>query len=321
MFARRSLPILVAFIACALNAQPARATFHLMQVEQVIGGANGDVSIQAIQLRMRGSFQNQVQNARIRAWDATAANPILICDMASPVTNATTGDRVLIATSNFQSHLNPSVTIDFTMTNPIPASYLAAGSLTFETNDGLTVYWRLSWGGAGYTGVGTVSTFNDADGNANPPFGLALPSTSLRALDFPGAATALSVTNAGDYVVTSGASVWTNNARASGTLASVAGVGDPSDPSGVQLGAPWPNPAPGVFSYSVAMPKAGHARVALYSVRGELVRTLIDGELPAGRQTFDWDARAADPRLSSGVYYLRLESDGVRRSQKFVLIR
>ena len=30
-------------------------SFHLMQIEQVIGGVNGDVTLQAIQLRMRFS--------------------------------------------------------------------------------------------------------------------------------------------------------------------------------------------------------------------------------------------------------------------------
>ena len=32
---------------------PAFASFHLMQIEQVIGGVHGDTSAQAIQLRIR----------------------------------------------------------------------------------------------------------------------------------------------------------------------------------------------------------------------------------------------------------------------------
>jgi hypothetical protein len=41
------------FAVLALAAAPAHATFHLMQVEQVIGGVGGYTSAQAIQLRMR----------------------------------------------------------------------------------------------------------------------------------------------------------------------------------------------------------------------------------------------------------------------------
>ena len=46
-------------ITGSLRSQ-AHATFHLMQIEQVIGGVNGDTSAQAIQLRMRFAGQTQV---------------------------------------------------------------------------------------------------------------------------------------------------------------------------------------------------------------------------------------------------------------------
>ena len=51
MLKRLSLGALT--LGVGLLAQPAFATFHLMQIEQVIGGVNGDTSRQAIQLRMR----------------------------------------------------------------------------------------------------------------------------------------------------------------------------------------------------------------------------------------------------------------------------
>jgi hypothetical protein len=54
-----------------------------MQIEQAIGGVQGDTALQAIQLRMRISGQEVVSKARIRAWDANGANPILIVDMAT----------------------------------------------------------------------------------------------------------------------------------------------------------------------------------------------------------------------------------------------
>lgn len=40
-------------------AQDVRATFHLMQIEQVVGGVCGDTTSQAIQLRMRDAGQNR----------------------------------------------------------------------------------------------------------------------------------------------------------------------------------------------------------------------------------------------------------------------
>ena len=194
----------------ALLARPAHASFHVMQIEQAIGGVQGDVTAQAIQLRMRSSFQNQVQQARLVVRDAAGNNPIVVCDMTTPVANSTAGSRVLIATPGFVTYC--ATTPDFVMTAPIPAAYLPAGSLTFESDGGL-IYWRLSWGGAGYTGAGTgVAGTNDADGNFNPPFPGVLPSTTTQAIQFKFPASALSTTNLNDYQLTAGAATFTNNA-------------------------------------------------------------------------------------------------------------
>ena len=213
--ARHSLVLGAAAAVLGLGS-PAFASFHLMQIEQVIGGVGGDSSIQAIQLRMRANGQNLVSAARIRAWDATGSNPILILDLTTDVPNGATGDRVLIVSPNFASSF-PGITPDFTMTAVIPPSYLAAGKLTWEDDAG-TVYWGLAWGGAGYTGTNTGSTFNDGDGNFNPPFAGALPSATGQALQFPGPATAMSTNNAADYAVTAGNATFTNNAGGSGTV-------------------------------------------------------------------------------------------------------
>lgn len=214
LFARTKC--LLALMLVGLFATPASASFHLMQIEQVIGGVNGDTSAQAIQLRMRAAGQNLVSQARLRVRDATGANPVLLIDMAANVPNNALGARILICTPNFVSQTSPACVPDFIMTAPIPASYLNAGTLTFEQDPAAsTIYWRLSWGGAGYTGSGTGSLTNDADGNFNPPIGTALPSTGLQAERFRFAANAQSITNLNDYQLTAGAATFTNNAGAS----------------------------------------------------------------------------------------------------------
>lgn len=203
-------------IGATALAAPAFASFHFMQIEQVIGGVNGDTSRQAIQLRMRTSGQQFVQFGRIRAWDAAGNNPVLLIDMTTPVTNGNTGDHVLVATANFL----PGLTPDFVM-QPIPAAYLPAGKITWEDDSGL-VYWGLAWGGAAYTGtnmgVAGAGAGNDLDGNFNPPFAGVLQSSNTQAVRFPGAATALSTNNAADYALSVGAAVFTNNAGQNGTV-------------------------------------------------------------------------------------------------------
>ena len=69
----------IAAVALSLAiGSPCLATFDLMQIERVIGGVNGDTTLQAIQLRLRASFQNAVSGGRLRVWDASGNNPVII---------------------------------------------------------------------------------------------------------------------------------------------------------------------------------------------------------------------------------------------------
>ena len=208
---RKALVFIVASLVGL--ALPALATFHEMQIEQVIGGVDGDPTAQAIQLRMRFAGQSQVQNAKLVVMDATGANPITLIQPPSSVSNALAGDRVLIVSSNFVNHTSPTTAPDFYLANLIPASYLAAGRLTWQDTFG-TILWSVSWGGTNYSGPTTGSTINDPDGNFGPSFPGSLPSTSTSALLFTNTASAASRSNIVDYIVTPGAAALTNNARA-----------------------------------------------------------------------------------------------------------
>jgi hypothetical protein len=208
----------------ALIATPATADHHFMQIHQVMAGVNGDTSAQAIQLRMRSAFQNQMQSARMRVWDAAGQNPVMLIDFMTPVANGQVGDTVLIVSSDFIALTDPTCQPDYLLENLIPESYLTAGSITFENNAGTFVWWRLSWGGDAYTGPRTGEIANDLDGD----FGVypdPLPTGSLQALRFQGAANARSTNNAADYALTAGAAVFQNNADATFTV-----VGAPAGP-------------------------------------------------------------------------------------------
>ena len=210
--ARRSWWFVSALASFAF-ALEAHASFHFMQIEQVIGGVNGDTTAQAVQLRMRSSGQNFISGATLVVVDAAGNNPVTLITFPSAAASGGAGKRILITTSSFSSHESTPIAADFTMTNAIPANYLAAGGLRYQL--GATVYWSVSWGGARYTGPNTGTTDNDADGNFGPPFAEALPSSSTAALLFSGTASALSTSNAADYSITPGAATFTNNAGVS----------------------------------------------------------------------------------------------------------
>jgi hypothetical protein len=171
---------------------------------------------------MRANGQNLLNGqGRLVVRDAAGANPITLISFTADVPVGLQGRRILVVSSAFAA-AQTAIHQDFIMTNTIPASYLPAGRLTFESVGGI-IYWSLAWGGAGYTGSHLGSTVNDADGNFGPAFGSALPSSGTQALlfttpDATGAAP--STTNLADYSVTAGAATFTNNADQSGTVTS-----------------------------------------------------------------------------------------------------
>lgn len=215
----KHLKLATAAFALGLAVSSSPAAFHVMQIEQVIGGINGDTAAQAIQLRLRGGGQTVVSNARLRAWDAAGANPVLLIDITTNVSNGTTGDNILLASASFNTIMTAaygaSYVKDFTLTNLIPASYLNGGKVTFE-DDGGTIYWSTAFGA--YTGTNLGSTQNDADGNFGAPT-VALPTASRQGVIFPGAATAFSTTNLADYALTANPASVRNNARTSYVVA------------------------------------------------------------------------------------------------------
>ncbi|MFG0330469.1 MAG: hypothetical protein ACF8PN_11285 [Phycisphaerales bacterium] len=187
-------------------------TFHLMQIEQVIGGVNGDSDAQAIQLRMRSGGQQFVSEGVLIAWDAAGENPVELIDFPTDVANGSRGSTVLITTAAFDAATTPATNADFTMTNRIPDSYLDAGRITFEDDFG-TIYWSLAWGGSNYTGSNAGAFTNDSNGDFGPPFPDPLPTADERALLFLGADNARSTRNIDDYAITIGSGVFKNNAR------------------------------------------------------------------------------------------------------------
>lgn len=106
-----------------------------------------------------------------------------------------------------------------------------------------------------------------------------------------------------------------------------ASVGDPQSlstpPAGASL-AVSPNPARGRAGSEVdfTLPAAGRARVCVYTVGGELVAALFEGELAAGAHSARWDGRdALGGDSPTGVYFVRIEWSGGSLSQKLTLAR
>ena len=212
----KRLKLATAVFTIGLAISSSQAGFHIMQIEQIIGGINGDVTAQAIQLRLRQGGQNFVSGTTLIARDAAGNNAITLITIPASVTNGTGGDNILLTTSAFNTVMSsvPGYVADFTLTNPIPASYLNGGKLTFQA--GATIYWSVAFGA--YAGTNTGDATNDADGNFGTPT-VALPSSGRQGVRFTGAFGAASTTNAADYALTADPATVRNNARTSFVVA------------------------------------------------------------------------------------------------------
>jgi hypothetical protein len=80
-----------------------------------------------------------------------------------------------------------------------------------------------------------------------------------------------------------------------------------------------PNPFVRRTEIQFALSRESDARLTIFDVTGRKVRTLVDGRLDAGEHGFWWDGVAEDGRLAAGgVYFYRLEADGVSQTRKMV---
>jgi hypothetical protein len=95
-----------------------------------------------------------------------------------------------------------------------------------------------------------------------------------------------------------------------------------TDPTGLVLAPNKPNPFNPRTSLSFNLPSAGHARLAIYDIRGREVSILANGTLDAGPHNSEWDGRDKNARpVASGIYFARLAFGGEDRVQKMVLTR
>jgi cyclomaltodextrinase / maltogenic alpha-amylase / neopullulanase len=83
------------------------------------------------------------------------------------------------------------------------------------------------------------------------------------------------------------------------------------------LGQNYPNPFNPSTTIAYDVPSAGKVTVAVYSLLGEKVGTLVDGVIQAGHHEVVWNARS----LASGVYFCRLTMGTRQAVRPMLLVR
>ena len=84
----------------------------------------------------------------------------------------------------------------------------------------------------------------------------------------------------------------------------------------------YPNPFNPETAINFSLKESGKVRINIYNLKGQLVRQLLDTELPAGRHQIVWNGKDNQGRsVSSGIYLYRMEAKGYTNTKKMMLMK
>lgn len=99
-------------------------------------------------------------------------------------------------------------------------------------------------------------------------------------------------------------------------------VEDKSAPQAFALAQNVPNPFNPSTAITFSIPTTGMVKLAVYNVLGQEVRILVHGTLGAGSRTVVWNGTDSLGRtVTSGVYFYRLEAEGLTATRKLLMVR
>jgi hypothetical protein len=304
-----TLSVLAAGWAGGANAEP--QAFHLVEINKLLVGYNGNTSIQAIELKLITSGENFVGGAFLAVYDSLAAPVATLGTFPGNVANGLAGDRILCATAAFASAF--SITPDLVIQPGIP---MVTGQVSFEKV------------GCPVNSLPYENILARVNGTSNATPLPAHGATALvRVTDNPTFPSCPQGENAAQRFQLRAAGnanphVFQNNARDTVQVwTTVTGVEpEPVSPA-VRRWSASPNP----FTASTTIRISDRAsRVALYDVRGRLVRSWEPSAFESGgpSSAVHWDGRDAGTRpMPTGLYFMEAITDRGSVRGRVLLLR
>jgi len=91
---------------------------------------------------------------------------------------------------------------------------------------------------------------------------------------------------------------------------------------GSRLGSVFPNPCNPRAQIEFTTGRGGPVQLAVYDLRGRLIRGLLNEPVGPGVFVVEWDGTTDSGReVGSGVYLLQLKADGVLSGRRVTLLR
>jgi len=84
----------------------------------------------------------------------------------------------------------------------------------------------------------------------------------------------------------------------------------------------YPNPFNPTTNIGFELPNASHVTVAIFNINGQLVNTIVEQHLNAGRYEKVWDATNSSGMIvPSGIYFYQINAEGFKARHKMLLLK
>ncbi len=93
-------------------------------------------------------------------------------------------------------------------------------------------------------------------------------------------------------------------------------------PTEFELYQNYPNPFNPTTKIQFDVPRKSHVKVTVYNVLGQEVNRLVDEDKVAGKYSVQWNSDTqSGAKVSSGMYFYKLETDGYVSTKKMLLVK
>ena len=94
-------------------------------------------------------------------------------------------------------------------------------------------------------------------------------------------------------------------------------IGEAVIPKNIKISAPYPNPFNPQTAIQIELNENMHLYAAVFDINGRVVKQLINGYLQKGNHEVTFNNKG----LTSGIYFIRIEGEGIQHTSKVVLLK
>lgn len=97
---------------------------------------------------------------------------------------------------------------------------------------------------------------------------------------------------------------------------------DPVTAKVTKLYANYPNPFNPTTNIAFSLKEQANVSIDIFNVKGQLVKRLINGQMPAGNHTITWTGKDENQKqVSSGVYFYRMQTNNYTTTRKMLMMK